>query len=127
MMCWENLEDSEQEAKTKKTIGQDEETNDDKEKQDDEMDNEEHVESTVYMGNRLKIPVKERKLGVDDDALTLTTQETSMKNLEYITNIQEQRQGIEKDTCNDGKNPNEQVDKKPTAKTSPLENSPHKP
>ena len=51
MMCWKNLEDSEQEAKTKKTIGQDEETNDDKEKQDDEMDNEEHVESTVYMGN----------------------------------------------------------------------------
>ena len=49
MMCWENLEDSEQEAKTTKTIGRAEETNDDKEKQHDEMDNKEHVESTVYM------------------------------------------------------------------------------
>ena len=127
MMCWENLEDSEQEAKTKKTIGRDEETNDDKEKQDDEMDNEEHVKSTVYTGNRLKIPVKELKLGVDDNASTLATQETLMKNLVYITNIQEERQVIEKDACNDGKNPSNQVDKKPTAKTSPLENSPHKP
>ena len=31
MMCWESLEDSEQEEKTRKMIGQDEETNDDKE------------------------------------------------------------------------------------------------
>ena len=51
MMCREDLEDSEQEPKTKKTIGRDEETNDDKEKQDNEIDNEEHIESTVYMGN----------------------------------------------------------------------------
>ena len=51
MMCWENLEDSEQEAKTKKTIGRDEETNDDKEKQANEMDDKEHIDSTVYMGN----------------------------------------------------------------------------
>ena len=46
-----SLKDSEQEEKTKKTIGRDEETNDDKEKQDDKMDDEEHVESTVYTGN----------------------------------------------------------------------------
>ena len=32
-------------------IGQDEETNDDKEKQDDEMDDKEHIQSTVYTGN----------------------------------------------------------------------------
>ena len=51
MMCWESLEDSEQEEKTRNTIGQDEETNNDKEKQNDEKDDEEHVESTVYMGN----------------------------------------------------------------------------
>ena len=49
-------------------IGRDEETNDDKEKQDDKMDNAEHIESTVYMGNRLKIPVEELKVGVDDNA-----------------------------------------------------------
>ena len=51
MMCWESLEDSEQESKKRKTIGQDEEMNNDKEKQDDEMDNEEHIQSTVYTGN----------------------------------------------------------------------------
>ena len=51
MMCWENLEDSEQEEQTRKLIGQDEDTNDDKEKQNNENDIEEHVESTVYMGN----------------------------------------------------------------------------
>ena len=32
-------------------IGQDEETNNDKEKQNDEKDDEEHVESNVYTGN----------------------------------------------------------------------------
>ena len=47
-----------------------------------------------------------------------------MKNLVYITNIQAERQGIVKDTCNDGKNPSKKVDKKPTVKTSPLEKSP---
>ena len=87
------------------------------------MDNEEHVESTVYMGNRLKIPVEELELGVDDNASTLTTQETLVKNLVYITNIQAERQGTIKDAQNDVKNPSEQVDKKPTAKTSPLEKS----
>ena len=97
--------------------------NDDKEKQDDEMDDEEHIKSTVYTGNQLKIPVEELKLGVDDDALTLATQETLVKNLVYITNIQEEKQGTMIDTRNDGKNPSEQDDKKPTVKTSPLEKS----
>ena len=97
MMCWESLEDSEQEERTRKTIGQDEETNDDKEKQDDEKDNKEHAESTIYTGNRLKIPVEELKLGVDDNPLTLTTQETSVKNLVYIMNIQEESKSITKE------------------------------
>ena len=51
MMCWESLEDSEQEVRKRKTIGQDEEMNNDKKKKDDKMDNEEHIESTVYTGN----------------------------------------------------------------------------
>ena len=76
------------------------------------------------MGNQLKILVEELKLGVDDDASTLATQETSVKNLVYIMNIQAERQGIVKDKCNDGKNPSEKDDKKPTVKTSPLEKSP---
>ena len=62
-------------------------------------------------------------MGVDDDASTLTTQETLVKNLVYITNIQEEKQGIMIDARNDGKNPSKQDDKKPTAKTSPLEKS----
>ena len=94
MICWESLEDPEQENRKRKTIGQDKEMNNDKEKQDDEMDDEEHIQSTVYTGNWLKIPVEELKLGVDDDASTLATQETSVKNVVYITNIQEERQGI---------------------------------
>ena len=112
MMCWESLEDSDQESKERKMIGQDKETNDDKEKQDDKMDNEEHIQSTVYTGNQLKIPVEEFKLGVDN-ASTLTTQETLVKNLVYITNIQEEKQGTLKDAGNDGKNPSEQDNKKP--------------
>ena len=87
------------------------------------MDNEEHVESTVYIGNRLKIPVEELKMGVDDDALTLVTQETLVRYLVYITNIKAERQGIINDAQNDGKTPSEQVDKNPTVKTSPLEKS----
>ena len=62
-------------------------------------------------------------MGVDDDASTLATQETLVNNLVYIMNIQAKRQGIVKDACNDGKNPSEQADNKPTVKTSPLEKS----
>ena len=98
MMCWESLEDSEQESKKRKTIGQDKETNDDKENQVDEMDNEKHIQHTVYTGNRLNIPVEELKLGVDDNTSTLTTQETLEKNLVYITNIQEGKLGTMKNT-----------------------------
>ena len=98
MMCWESLEDSEQESKKRKTIGQDKETNDDKEKQVDEMDNEKHIQHTVYTGNQLNIPVEELKLGVDDNTSTLTTQETSEKHLVYITNIQEGKLGTMKNT-----------------------------
>ena len=73
MMCWENLEDSAQEQ-IRKTTGQDKDTNNDKEKQDNDDADEEHVESTVHTGKRLKIPVQGLKLGVD------TTQETLVKN-----------------------------------------------
>ena len=96
MMCWESLEDSEQESKMQKTIGRDEETNDDKEKQDNERDDENHIQCTVYTGNQLNIPVDELKLGVNDDALTLSTQETLVKNLVYITNIEEGKLGTTK-------------------------------
>ena len=50
MMCWESLEDSEQESKKRKTIGRDKKNNV-KEKQDDKMGNEEHIRHAVYTGN----------------------------------------------------------------------------
>ena len=76
--------------------GQDGEMNDDKEKQTDKMDDETHIKHTLDTGNQLNIPVDELKLGADDDASTLTTQETSAKNLVYITNIPESKLGTMK-------------------------------
>ena len=89
MMCWENLDKSEQHEKHRKMIDGVEETNTNMDNQDDEMDDEKHLRCTVYTGNRLDIPVEELKLGGDDDASTLATQETLVKNLVYIPNIQE--------------------------------------
>ena len=57
--------------------------------QADEMDDEKHIKRTVDTGNRLNIPVEELKLGANDNTSTLATQESSVKNLVYITNIQE--------------------------------------
>ena len=79
MMCWDSLDDSKQASKKRKTHGQDAETNDDKEMQSDKMDDETHIKRTPNMGNQLNIPVDELKLGADDDASTLATQETSEK------------------------------------------------
>ena len=62
-------------------------------------------------------------MGVDGDTLTLATQETLLKNLVYIMNIQERILGTMKNTQNNDKNPSEQDDKEPTAKTSHLEKS----
>ena len=72
--------------------------NDDKEMQADEMDDKKHKKCTIYTGNRLNIPAEELKLGADVNASTLATQETSVKNLVYITNIQEGKLGTTKNT-----------------------------
>ena len=85
MMCWESLDDSEPTSKKRKTHSQDEATND----KADEMDNKMHSKHTTNMGTQLNIPVDDLQLGADDDASTLATQETSEKNLVYITNIPE--------------------------------------
>ena len=119
IMCWESLDDSDQATKKRKTIGQDKEMNDDKEMQAVEMDDEKHIKCTIYMGNQLNIPVEELKLGGDDNASTLATQETSVKNLVYITNIQEGKLGTAKNARDTSKNPSKQEDKK----ISPLEKS----
>ena len=51
MMCWENLDKSEQASKKRKTHGQDAEMNDDKEIQADDMDDEMHIKRTPNTGN----------------------------------------------------------------------------
>ena len=91
MMCWESLDDSEHASKKRKTHGQDAETNNDKEIQADEMDDKTHTKRTANTGNQLNIPVDKLQLGKDDDAWTLATQETLVKNLVYITNIPEDK------------------------------------
>ena len=91
MMCWESLDDLEQASKKRKTHAQDTETN-----KADEMEDKTHTKRTANMGNQLTIPVDDLKLGADDDASTLTTQETSAKNLLYINNIPEGKLGTRK-------------------------------
>ena len=87
MMCWESLDDSEQAGKKQKLHAQDHETNNN----DNEMDNKTPTlpKYTTNMVKHLNIPVGELRLGADDDALTLTTQETPAKTLVYITNMSE--------------------------------------
>ena len=58
-------------------------------------------------------------MGVDDDASTLTTHETSVKHLVYITNISEGNLGTMKNARDTRKNPSKQGEKK----ISPLEKS----
>ena len=115
MMCWESLDDSEQASKKRKTHAQDEAMND----KADEMNNKMHTKCTANMGIQLNIPVDDLKLGADNDALMLATQETSAKNLVYITNIPECKLDTTKNVQDSSKNPGEQDDKK----CSPLEKS----
>ena len=85
MMCWESLDDSEQASKKRKMHAQDDETND----KADDMDNKMHTKRTTNMGKHINIPVGELRLGAHDDVSMLATQETSAKNLVYVTNIPE--------------------------------------
>ena len=119
MMCWESLDDCEQASKKRKLSGQDAEMNNDKEMHADEMDDEKHIKHTVDTWNQLNIPVEELKLGADDGASTLATKETLVKNLVYITNIQEGKLNTTKKGRDTGKNSGKQDNKK----FSPLEKS----
>ena len=87
MMCWESLDDPEQASKKRRMHAQDDKTND----KDNEVDNKTPMvpKHTTNMEKHLNIPVGELRLGADDDTSTLATQETSAKNLVYITNMPE--------------------------------------
>ena len=83
MMCWESLDESEPTSKKRKTLCQEEATNDPSDKIDDDP----HTQRTANKGVGSIIPVNDLQLGIDDDASTLATQETLSKNLVYVTNI----------------------------------------
>ena len=100
MMCWENLDDSEQASKKQKTHARDDKTND----KADDMDDKMHTKHTTNMGRHLNIPVSELRLGADDDPLTLATQETSARNIVYITNMPEGTPDAAKNAQDSSKN-----------------------
>ena len=77
MMCWESLDDPEQASKKQKMHAQDDETNDNDNAIDEETPTE--PKHTTTMEKHLNIPVDELRLGADDDASTLATQETQQK------------------------------------------------
>ena len=72
---------------------------------------------TTNMVKHINIPVSELRLGADDDASTLTTRETSAKNLVYITNMPEGTLETTKNVRDSSNNTSKQDDKK----CSPLE------
>ena len=72
MMCWESLDETEPTSKRRKTLPQEEATND----QADEIGDDPHNQHTANKGISSLIPVNDLQLGADDDASTLATQET---------------------------------------------------
>ena len=87
MMCWESLNDSEQASKKRKPHTQDDETSG----KANEMDEKKPTmpTRTTTLLKQLNKPVGELRLGADDDASTLATQENRAKKLVYITNMPE--------------------------------------
>ena len=112
MMCWESLDDPEQASKKRKMHAQDNKTND----SDNEIDDKTPTvpKHTTTMEKHLNIPVGELRLGADDNASTLATQETPAKNLVYITNMPEGTLETTENVRASSKNTNKQDDKKPS-------------
>ena len=115
MMCWESLDDPEQASKKRKMHAQEDETNDNDNAIDKEMPT--VPKHTTTMEKHLNISVGELRLGADNDASTLATQENPAKNLVYITNMPEGTLENTENVWDPSKNINEQDDKKP----SPIE------
>ena len=112
MMCWESLNDPEQATKKRKMHAQDDKINDN----DHETDDKTLMvpQHTTTMEKHLNIPVSELRLGADDDAATLATQDNPAKNLVYITNMPEGTLETTENVRDPSKNTNEQDDKKPS-------------
>ena len=112
MMCWESLDDSEQASKKRKTHTQDNETS----RKANEMDEKTPTmpTCTTTMLKQLNKPVGELRLGADDDASTLATQENPAKKLVYITNMPEGTLETTENVRDPSKNTNKEDDRKPS-------------
>ena len=69
---------------------------------------------TTPMSKQLNKTVGELRLGADDDALTLATQESPPKNSVYITNMPECTLETSKNARDSSKNTNKEDDRKPS-------------
>ena len=112
MMCWESLHESEQASKKRKMHTQDDEPSGIANEMDDKMPT--MPTHTTIMSKHLNKPVRELRLGVDDDASTLATQENPPKKLVYITNIPECPLETSDNVRDSSKNTNEEDDRKPS-------------
>ena len=108
MMCWEPIENLEEEEPRD---GQEEKANMLVETTEKQKHEEEHVGPTLATGNRLKISIEEFSWEKEDDESTFETEEPESGQLVYITNLENglQMDGTE---LNDEIGPNE---KKPVA------------
>ena len=111
MMCRESLDDPEQASKKQKMHAQDDNTNYNDNEIDDKMPM--VPKNTTTMVTHLNIPVGELRLGADDDASALATQETPAKNLVYIMNMPEGTLETTEKVRGSSKNASKQDDKKP--------------
>ena len=112
MMCWENLDESEQASKKRKTHTQDNETSGNANEMDDKTPT--MPTHTTTMAKQLTKPVGELRLGADDDASTLATQENPPKKIVYITNMPECTLETSENVRDSSKNTNEEDDRKPS-------------
>ena len=114
MMCWEPVENLEEEEPRD---GQEEKANMLVETTEKQKHEEEHVGPTLVTGNRLKISIEEFSWEKEDDESTFETEEPEPGQLVYITNLENglQMDGTE---LNDEIGPNE---KKPAAYNRPAE------
>ena len=112
MMCWENLDESKQASKKRKTHTQDDETSGNANEMDDKMPT--MPTHTTTMANQLTKPVGELRLGADNDASTLATQENPPKKLVYIMNMPECTLETSENVRDSSKNTNEEDDRKPS-------------
>ena len=112
LMCWESLNDSEQASKKCKTHTQDDKTSGKAYEMDEKTPT--MPTHTTTMLKQLNKPVGELRLGADDDASTLATQENPAKKLVYITNMPEGTLETTENVQDPSKNTNEEDDRKPS-------------